>query len=93
MYTRYVDDIFMFVHISEQFDAIKNRFEEQSVLKFTCELEKARSLVFLDTVVTRFQTDLHTAVYTEDTNADDSINYKSACPDRYKVAVIKTLLH
>ena len=93
MYARYVDDIFMVVQSSEQVDAIKSKFEELSVLKFKCEHEKARSLVFLDTVVTRFQTDFHTAVYTKDTNAGDCINYKSACPERYKVAVIKTLHH
>ena len=67
MCARYVDFIFMVVQSSEQVGAIKSKFEEQSVLKFMCELEKARSTVFLDTVVTRFQTVFHIAVYTKDT--------------------------
>ena len=71
----------------------KSIFKEHSELKFKHEYEKAKSLVFLDTVVSRLQTDFHTAVYTKDFNAGDYKNYKSACQERYKVAVIDTLLH
>ena len=71
MYARYVDDKSKVVQSLEQVAAIKSKFEEQSVLNFTCALKKARSLVFLDTVVTRFQKDFHTAVYTKDTNAQN----------------------
>ena len=86
MYARYFHDIFMVVQSSEQADTIKSNFEEHLVLKSTCEHEKARSLVFLDTVVTRFQTDFHTSVFTKDTNAGD-------CKLQECVAVIKSLLH
>ena len=35
----------------------------------------------------------HTGVYVKDTNNGDCINFKSVCPERYKIGVIKTLLH
>ena len=93
LYARYVDDIFMVAQIREQAETIKSKFEEQLALKFTLKHEGARSLFFLDTVVTSFRTDFHAAVNTKDNIAGDCINYKSACPKRYKVAVIETLLH
>ena len=93
MYARYVDDVFMVVQNWEQVETIKSNFEEHSELKFTHEHEKAKSLFFMDTVVTRLQTDFHTAIYTKNTITCNYTSYKIACPERYKVAVIKTLLH
>ena len=79
----------MVVLNSDQDETIKSEFEEQSVLKFKYEHEKARSLVLLDTVVTSFQTDFHTGVYTKNTNADDCINYQSETQKVIKLQLSK----
>ena len=72
---------------------IKDKFEADSVLKFTFETEKNNQLPFLDTIVRRFDFKFKTSVYVKSTNAGDCINYSSICPERYKTGVIKTLLH
>ena len=93
LYTRYVDDIFVAVENAELLELIKNEFESKSVLQFTYENEKCEKLTFLDCIVTRMNEKFHTGVYVKDTNNGDCINFKSVCPERYKIGVIKTLLH
>ena len=93
VYSRYVDDIFLAVPNYHVLDNIKKQFERHSVLKFTHEIEINRKLSFLDTLVTREHDYLKTAVYTKETNTGNLINYNSACPNRYKISVINTLLH
>ena len=39
------------------------------------------------------QQQLKTTAYTKPTSSGDCINFDSICPDRYKTAVIKALLH
>lgn len=68
-------------------------FEEESVLKFTYELEKCKQLAFLDVLVRKCGNMFSTSVFIKDTNQGDCINYNGLCPDKYKVSVIKTLLH
>ena len=63
------------------------------MLQFTYEEENARKLAFLDCLVTRLDEKFHTSVYVKETNNGDCINFKSLCPERYKIGVIKTLLY
>ena len=93
LYTRYVDDIFVATQDLQSLEILKCEFEKYSVLQFTYEKEKSGKLAFLDCLVTRMNEKFHTQVYVKDTNNGDCINYKSLCPERYKVGVIKTLLH
>ena len=93
IYARYVDDIFILTNSRDSIEKLKSRFEDNSVLKFTYELEINSKLAFLDTLVTRQEELLTTSIYTKDTNNGDCINYLSLCPERYKTGVIKTLLH
>ena len=68
-------------------------FEANSVLKFTLQTENSEKLAFLDCLVQNFEENFKISVYVKDTNSGDCINYYSICPVRYKVGVIKTLLH
>ena len=72
---------------------IIEKFENNSVLKFTYEKEKAEKLSFLDCLVQKLEHAFKTTVYVKATHAGDCMNYKSICPDRYKVAVIRSLMH
>lgn len=93
LYARYVDDCFLLVQDYELLQRIKNKFEQVSVLKFTYEIEESCKLPFLDVLVSRHNELFRTCVYTKDTNYGDCINYRSLCPENYKIGVIKTLLH
>jgi len=72
---------------------IKHVFESNSVLTFTYEIEKNKQLQFLDTAVNRADSSFSTSVHIKSTNFGSCLNYRSICPDRYKVGVINTLLH
>ena len=93
IYTRYVDDIFLFIKNIKTLDEIKRKFENISILKFTYEIENKKTIAFLDVNVTRTPSSLQTSVYTKATNNGECINYLSIAPDRYKTGVIRTLLH
>ena len=93
LYARYVDDIFLVLNDLKDLRPILCNFEANSVLKFTFETEKSEKLAFLDCLVQKFEDNFKTSVYVKDTNSGDCINYYSICPERYKVGVIKTLLH
>jgi len=93
IYARYVDDCFLFVRDIQSLNNVKSKFEEISVLRFTFEREVAEKLSFLDVLINRQQSQFETTVHVKSTNYGDCINYHSICPDRYKIGVIKTLLH
>jgi hypothetical protein len=93
LYARYVDDIFLLVENSNQLVTLKTLFENNSVLKFTYEEEKNNKLHFLDVLINNMNGSISTSVYTKSTSTGDCINYNGICPERYKTATIKTLLH
>ena len=64
---------------------IRTYFENNSVLKFTYELEKNLQISFLDVLLTRMNKTIHTSVFTKSTSTRDSINYNGICPDKYKI--------
>ena len=51
------------------------------------------NLAFLNTLVKRDEEKLSTTVYVKSTNTGYCLNYNSICPERYKLGVIKTLIH
>lgn len=93
IYVRYVDDCFLVVDNIEKLERIKREFETESVLQFTYEKEKNKQLSFLDSLIMRQDNVFKTSVFVKSTNHGDCLNYNSICPDRYKVGVVKTLLH
>lgn len=79
LYTRYVDHIFDVIDVVSLIDAVKDKYQEESVLLFTHEPEKDRKLAFLDSLVKYFEENYHTSVYIKDTNARECLNFKSIC--------------
>ena len=92
VYTRYVDDCFLVVDISE-LHSLKNYFEQNSCLKFTYETEINKKIPFLDVNIRRSPNQLETGIYTKLSTTTECLNYQSICPLRYKIAVIKSLVH
>ena len=93
IYVRYVDDCFLLLENIEQLENIRQKFESESVLKFTYEKEKNKSLSFLDCLVNRANNKFTTSVFVKSTNLGDCLNFNSICPEKYKTGVIKTFLH
>lgn len=93
IYVRFVDDTFTNLENKGRIDVIKQKFEENSKLKFTYELESDKSLNFLDVTVKREEKSFATSVFIKSTNNGDCLNFESICPLRYKEGVVKTLLH
>jgi len=92
-YTRYVDDIFLIINNYHELENIWSIFKSKSVLKFTFETEIQKKIPFLDVLVSRVGQDLSTSVYVKETNHGDCLNYNSICPEKYKISVIRALLH
>ena len=93
VYTRYVDDIFLVIKNIKTLEEIKQKFEEVSVLKFTCEMEVRKAISFLDVEITRAEGSLETAVHTKPTSVGECMNYLGIAPERYKLGVTEMLLH
>jgi len=93
VYCRYIDDILLTIDSLAQLEQLKTAFEEESVLKFTYEVENSRKISFLDVLITRNTNSVSTSVYTKSTNSGDCLNYNSNCPERYKTSVIKNFIH
>ena len=72
---------------------LKEQFEQNSVLKFTFEIDTKKSMPFLDVHIRKENQTFSTSVYVKPTNIGDLLNFDSACPDRYKTGLIKGLLH
>ena len=93
IYCRYVDDIFVLAKNIDQVLELRHSFMNNSVLNFTYELEKYKKLNFLDVTVTRGSNGLLTSVYIKPTYDNQTQNYASITPLKYKVSTVKTLLH
>ena len=93
MYCRYVDDTFVVINNYHELERLQSEFEENSVLKYTFEIENQKKIPFLDTLITRSSNSVSAEVYIKPTNTGECLNYNSICPMRYKTGLIKTLLH
>ena len=92
IYTRYVDDIFVVVRDEEHLKQLQSSLQEKSVLNFTYEIGNNK-LPFLDVLIETSDDKYNTSVYVKKTNTGECLNYKSECPEKYKVSVINTFLH
>ena len=90
LYKRYVDDICVQVEDLQELEALKCKFEDNSVLKFTYEVELDNKLHFLDVDVSTANGSFSTKVYRKPTDIGRCMNARSACPTRYKTGVIRT---
>ena len=90
IYCRYIDDTFVSVDNEDGLRKLKKAFEEESLLKFTCERSENDKLPFLDVLVTHEGDTFGTTVYTKPTNLGLCLNGKSECPRRYLRSVVST---
>ena len=93
IYCRFVDDSFLVIKKFSELEILKQEFENCSCLKYTYEIESCKKIPFLDVMVTRSADSVKTAVYVKPTSNGECMNFDSICPKRYKIGVIKTLLH
>jgi len=93
VYCRYIDDIFLVIDNVQDLEKLKKNFEENSILQFTYELETKKQIPFLDTLVSRTNSELTTTVFRKETSSSECLNYHSYCPLRYKTGVINNFLH
>ena len=93
IYCRYVDDIFMLSKNISQFDDLRSKFENNSVLKFTTELNINDKLPFLDVLIDNSNIEFKTSVYRKPTNVNTCLNGKSVCIDQYKINVVNSYIN
>ena len=70
IYARYVDDIFLLVDDLQYIDNLKKSFEENSVLRFTFEMNNNFKIPFLDILVDNSDNTFKTVVYRKPTDTD-----------------------
>ena len=87
-YGRYVDDIFLQVSNEDQLYALKNAFEQVSVLKFTVELNVDNKIPFLDVMVDGSGLEFKTSVYHKPSIQGVCLNGDSECSEKYKKSTI-----
>ena len=93
IYVRYIDDIFVLVRCKEELVQLQSIFQQHSVLKFSYELGINSKLPFLDVLVDNNGSRFGTSVYHKPTDQGRCLNYKSECPDKYKLSVINNYLN
>ena len=76
----------------EEVNNLKCKFEENSVLKFTIELNTNNKIPFLDVLVNNQNNKLTTTVYRKATNIGTCLNGNSECSELYKQSVIMSYL-
>ena len=84
-YCRYIDDIFIITDSIDNLLKLKQSFEETSILTFTYEIGINHHINFLDVHVDATQPNILCSVYQKHTNSGIYLNYKSECPQRYKM--------
>ena len=70
-------------------ELVKNKMEENSVLKFTIDESSNQRIAFLDLDIDASDGTFKTTVYRKPTNTGRCMNGKSECPDRYRLSVIR----
>ena len=88
IYGRYVDDIFLQVSDVNQLLALKKSFEDNSVLKFTYELNVNDKLPFLDVLVDSSGDNFKMEVYHKPSIRGVCLNGISNCPENHKKSTI-----
>ena len=90
--TRYVDDLCLEVRDVDHLKKLIEKFESNSVLKFTYELSHDNALPFLDVLIEASGSKFETGVYRKPTNNGTTMNARSECPDRYKKGVVSAFI-
>ena len=89
VWMRYVDDVIVVTPDDIDLDKKLDRLNEVDAnIQFTIEVEKDRSLPFLDVLIMRTDSGLRFKVYRKDTNKEDYIHYYSAHSERVKSGIV-----
>ena len=91
-YCRYVA-IFVITKDTESLLILKPEFERNSVLKFTHEPNVNNKINFLDVHVDATNHHILCSTFTKPTNSGVLLNNQGECPQRYKDATIRSLIH
>ena len=93
-YIRYVDDTLTLFKDTKDLDQFIEKLQEKSVLKFTKETPENNNFNFLDIkIIIKDNGKIETDVYVKDTDRGIYLNYNSYCSEKYKLSIIKTLIH
>ena len=93
MYVRYIDDTFVRVSSEEDLERLRRTFEDESVLRFTCERSIDGTIPFLDVKVTADDIGYSTNVFRKPTNIGLCLKGESECPEKYKNSVINSYVN
>ena len=93
MYTRYVNDIFIVRSSLSKLDKLKNALTNASDVSFTQEIVSKSTFSFSVVRLLHSNNHFNASVHVKPTRAEECFNYRSICPQCYKVSAIKTFLH
>ena len=94
VYFRYVDDAFAVFNNEEDCNTFLTHLNFlHSSLRFTYEKESNHSLLFLDVLVERHDSEFLTLVYRKPTFTDQYLRWNSFSPQKRKINLIGTLVH
>ena len=88
IYARFVDDIFIQAQSIDELHNLKAKFESNSILKFTIELNNDNKLPFLDTLIDTTGNTFHTKVYHKPTDSGHCLNADSECCEKNTKTVL-----
>ena len=92
IYARYVDDVFALAHLHQCRVLLGHLNNYHPGLRFTMEQENDNKLPFLDILVQRDGTALHTTVYSKPTSTERYLDFTSPSPFSHKYTTAQTLL-
>ena len=93
IYARYVDDTFVEMRDESEIKKLRDLFQENSVLKFTYEMNINNKLPFLDVLVQTSDSKFKTSVYHKPSDQGTCLNGNSECTDKYKNSFIHNYLN
>ena len=94
IYKRYIDDSFLLFREKHHIDLFLNYLNNcHNCIKFTKEVEKENCLNFLDIKITKNNNKFSTSIYRKPTFTGLTMNFQSFAPLKYKINLIKTLIH
>jgi hypothetical protein len=93
-YTRYVDDCFMILPDNMESSLVLDAWNNaHGNISFTMEEENKNQLSFLDILITRGSSSYETDYYVKPTDTGLILNYNAVCPLKYKISLIKGMVH
>ena len=93
IYARYMDDTFVQIKDESQLIKLRELFQNNSILKFTYEMNVNKKLPFLDVLVDCSSDKFKTQVYHKPTDQGFCLNADGECVEKYKISVITNYLN